>query len=268
MLVLFLFSFFMAEDVPAQIPVLPQGAQTKWVVAGPEEIVSYLIFDPATVKDRIPRFLRLITIGELAEGNVSWAEEHLEKFPAHGAWGISFVEIVRMKTFAIDGHSPRWPENGAAAFWFARVAPADPADELGPGKPFLVLEFWLPDRKYVAFMRAKGHYARFGEVRLRRDSDGKWIGSIDADGLSATCACTPAGEVEGFGARGQQVIFPPAGSGMTGMVRIAFAGHREQECTEDAFWKFRGTHPLAKGIVLGTSSFQFGYDLMGGAYRR
>jgi hypothetical protein len=253
--------------VSAQIPALPQGAQTKWVVAGPEEIVIYMIFDPATVAERLPKILRFITIKELAEGGVPWAREHLSQNPAHADWGISFIEIVRMKTFTIDGHAPHWPEHGAAALWFARVAPADPAKELGPGKPFLALEFWLPDRDYVAYMRRKGHYANYGDVRLHKDKNGKWIGSIEVDGLSAACECTPADKIQGFGSSGMQAIFPPADSGMTSFVRIAFAGHQERECGEDASWKFKGAHPLAKGMILGPTSFQFGYDLIGGAYQ-
>jgi len=264
--VLFVFTFLAAADALTEIPILPDGAQTKWVVAGPEEIVSYLIFDPATVKERLPEYLRFITIGELADGNVAWAMEHLEKFPAHADWGISFIEIVRMKTFTIDGRSPNWPKNGAAALWFARVAPADPAKDLGPGKPFLALEFWLPDRDYVAYMRDKGHYAAYGEVRLRSDADGHWLGSIEVDGLSASARCSQEDEKAGFGSAGMQMIFPPANSGITGFVRISFAGHREQSCGEGASWKFKGVHPLCKGMILGPTSFQFGYELLGGAY--
>lgn len=266
--VLFMFALFLAVAVLAQIPALPHGAQTKWVVSGPEEIVSYLVFDPTAVKERIPSFLRFITIDELADGNVPWAVEHLEKYPAHANWGISFIEIVRTKTFMIDGHSPEWPEHGAAALWFARVAPADPTSELGPGKPFLALEFWIPDRNYAAYMISKGHYASYGDVRLARDADGKWQGSIEVEGLSVIAKCSPAGNVEGSGSAGMQVIFPPLQSGITSIVRIAFAGHREQLCEEGTSWKFKGAHPLVKGMILGLSSFQFGYDLIGGAYRR
>ncbi len=266
--ILCVFFFSLAINALAQIPALPEGAQTKWVVDGPEEIVTYLIFDLATVKDLLPEYLRFITIKELADGNAPWAKEHLDNYPAHANWGISFIEIVRMKTFAIDGRSPDWPENGAAALWFARVAPADPARDLGPGKPFLALEFWLPDRDYVAYVRGKGHYAGYGDVRLRQDPAGNWLGSIQVAGLSVSAQCSPAGETAGFGSAGMQAIFPPANSGMTGFVRIAFAGHRERSCADGATWKFNGVHPLAKGMILGDSSFQFGYDLIGGAYRK
>jgi hypothetical protein len=268
LLILFVFSILPAIAAPGQIPALPEGAQTKWVVAGPEEIVSYLIFDPATVKERLPENLRFITIKELADGNVSWAQEHLEKYPAHAEWGVSFIEVVRMKTFTIDGRSPNWPGDGAAALWFARVAPADPAGDLGPGKPFLALEFWLPNRDYVAYMRSKGHYAAYGNVRLRMDAEGNWLGSIEADGLSLTAHCSPGDEIAGFGSASMQAIFPPANSGMTSVVRIAFAGHRERSCGEGASWKLKGAHPLAKGMILGPISFQSGYDLLGGAYRK
>jgi len=268
LMALIVFSFLSAMTVPAQIPALPEGAQTKWVVTGPEEIVTYMIFDPATVAERLPEYLRFITIKELAHGGVLWAMEHLEKFPAHGEWGISFVEIVRMKKFEIDGRSPHWPENGAAALWFARVAAADPAKDPGPGKPFLALEFWLPDRDYVAYMRDKGHYAAYGDVRLRRDANGAWLGSIEAKGLSAAAMCSPAGEIVGSGSAGMQMIFPPANSGISGFVRIAFAGHRIQSCAAGGTWKFKGVHPLTKGVILGSTDFQFGYDLLGGAYQK
>lgn len=257
-----------AVHAVAQIPALPEGAQTKWVVDGPEEIVTYLIFDPATVRERLPDFLRFITIKELSAGNVAWAREHLGQFPLHADWGISFLEIVRMKTFMIDGRSPEWPEDGAAALWFARVAAVDPENDLGPGRPFLALEFWIPDRDYVAYMRGKGHHASYGDARLRRAANNDWLGSIQAAGVSLSARCSPGDETAGFGSAGMQAIFPPANSGMTGFVRIAFAGHREQPCADGAAWKLSGDHPLAKGMILGASSFQFGYDLIGGAYRK
>jgi hypothetical protein len=78
----------------------------------------------------------------------------------------------------------------------------------------------------------------------------------------------PGSNVEGFGSRGMQVFFPPAQSGITNIVRVAFAGHQEQVCEQGASWKFKGTHPLVNGIILGPSSFEFGYNLIGGAYRR
>jgi hypothetical protein len=55
---------------------------------------------------------------------------------------------------------------------------------------------------------------------------------------------------------------------VTGVVRIAFAGHRERPGGKDASWTFKGVHPLAKGMMLGDTSFQFAYNLVGGAYQK
>jgi len=253
----------------AQVPALPEGARTRWVVNHPEEIVAYLAFDPAAVESRLPPALRFITLGELAAGGVGWASDYLKEHPAHGRWGISFFEIVRMGTFEIDGRAPIWPEHGAAALWCARVAPSDSTRDLGPGRPLLVLDFWMPDSAYAAYMRGREHYATFADVRLSRDPEGTWSGTVNADGLRADARCTPAGPIAGGpGSAGMQAFFPPRSSAVTGIVRIAFAGHREQECAGDASWKFNGSHPLASAIIVGPSIFEFGYDLTGGAYPR
>lgn len=252
-----------------QLPSLPDGARTHWIVKQPEEIVRYLLFDPATVERQLPPSLRFITVKELAAGGVPWAVEYLAATPSRGAWGVSFFEILRTGTFTIDAHAPSWPQNGAVAMWFARVVPADASTDLGLGQPLLVLGFWLPDSLYAADMRRNGYYAEYGDVRLRRARGGKWIGSLNIDGLSVAAECMPTGPVSGGPqSRGMQALFPPASSAVTSVVRIAFAGHREQACTEDSAWTLRGAHPLARGVFLGPSTFEFGYELAGGAYRR
>jgi hypothetical protein len=52
------------------------------------------------------------------------------------------------------------------------------------------------------------------------------------------------------------------------VVRVAFAGYCIQECGSETTWSIQGTHPLAGGVVLRPSTFQFGYDLKGGSYPR
>lgn len=85
---------FFANDACAQVPALPVGATTHWVVDQTEEVVVYVLFDPATVADRLPTNLRFITIGELATDGVGWAGDHLVEEPSHSPWGISFLEVV------------------------------------------------------------------------------------------------------------------------------------------------------------------------------
>jgi hypothetical protein len=267
LLVSFLLSALLAVEALGQMPNLPEGAQTKWVVDKPEEVVGYLTFDPATVADRLPSLLRFITVEELAAGQIPWAKEHLEECPGHAGWGISFIEIVRTRTFQIDGCSPSWAKHGAAALWCARVAPSDSVSEPGPGKPFLMLEFWMPDSLFVAYMLEKGHYASYGNVSLQENPAGRWSGSIEVDGLCVVCNCTRVRNVERAGSAGMQVFFPPALSRVTSIVRVAFAGHQECACKEDVSWRFKGVHPLVRAVMLGPSALEFGYDMRGGAYR-
>jgi hypothetical protein len=225
---------------PAAVPDLPAFARTRWVVEGPEEIVTYLAFDPDAVRDRLPSGLRFITVGELADGGVPWARELFGRRPALASWGVSFLEIVRARTFTVDGRAPCWPSHGAAALWLARVAPADPRADLGPGRLLLTLDLWIPDKAYVRYMREKGYYAGYGDVRLRRDSSGRWLGSVKGPGLIVTTACIPAGPVAGGPmSAGRQAIFPPANSTVTDTVRVAFAGHREQACGSGTSWGLR-----------------------------
>lgn len=260
-------SSLLATDVSASVPTLPGGARTEWLVAGPEELVLYLAFDPSTVQGRLPARLRFITIAELASGGVAWAKEFLGQHPTKGPWGVSFLEFVRARTFTIDGRAPAWPAHGAAALWFARVAPSDPSTDLGPGRPLLVLDFWLPDHAYVRYMGRKGYHASYGAGRLTPGARGRWSAALAVDGLTITAECTPAGPVTGGpDSTGMQAIFPPASSAATHLVRIAFAGHREQACEAAPSWTFRGSHPLASAVPLGAPSFQFGYNLRGGVY--
>lgn len=251
------------------MPALPEGAKTRWVVGQPDEIVAYVVFDPASVARQLPPQLRFITLKELATRGVRWAADHLAEHPSRGDWGVSFLEIVRMRTFTIDGRSPNWPEHGAVALWCARVAPSTGTTDLGSGRPLLLLQLWMPDRAYVGYMNGKGHHATFGDVKLERDANGKWRGSIAVAGLSVVAGCAPVGDVTGgAGAAGSQTFFPPVSSTVRTVVRVAFAGHREQECGSDSSWTIRGSHPLAGGVALSPPVFQFGYDLVGGAYRR
>ena len=269
LLVTLLCPALVAGAAAAQVPPLPEGAQTHWVVVEPQEIVAYVTFDPATVARRLPPTLRFITLGELATSGVRWATDYLADHPTHGTWGISFLELVRVGVFTIDGRGPHWPEHGAAALWFARVAPSAPATDLGPGRPFLALEFWMPDSAYAAYMRGKGHYATYGNVTLLQTSDSSWRGSVDVAGLTIVAECRPTGPVTGgAGSAGSQSFFPPHSSSVTSIVRVAFAGHRAQDCGGASAWRLHGTHPLASGVVLRPATFQFGYELIGGAYTR
>lgn len=253
----------------SQVPSLPDGARSHWVVDEPKEIVSRILFNPSTVENRLPAGLQFITVGELASDGIGWATDYLSENPGKKTWGISFLEILKTGTFTIDGLEPEWPEDGAAALWFARVTPVTPQDDPGHGRPYLALNFWMPDSEFVVTMREKGHYATFGKVTLDQDENGWWQGVIDTDDLNVVGNCLPADPVYGGSqSAGMQTIIPPDGSGVTDLVRIAFAGHRIQYCNDSSVWTISGSHPLANGVILEPFEFQFGYELTGGAYQR
>lgn len=253
----------------SQVPSLPDGAQTHWIVDQPEEIVSWVLFNPSTVENRLPSTLRFITVEEIASTGIEWAVDYLSKNPDQKTWGISFLEIVKTGTFTIDGDAPEWPDDGGAALWFARVAPVTPSVDLGEGNPFLALEFWIPDSSFAVRMRKKGHYATFGNVQLYQDADEWWQGTIEVDDLKVVAKCNPTGPVSGGPqSAGMQAIIPPKSSKVNYIVRVAFTGHRIQYCKDSSTWTINGSHPLSNGVFLEPFEFQFGYDMIGGAYQR
>jgi len=244
--------------------VAADEANRGWIVSDPQEIVGYLLFDPISVADRLPETLRFITVEELAGRGVDWAADHLADEPVHGGWGISFFEIVRMGTLTIEGRAPEWPEGGAVALWLARVAPSGAGVNPGSGTPLLMLEFWMPDAGYVEYMQDRGYHAMYGEVTLGHDAAGTWRGTVSVDGLNVSAECSPCGPITGgAGSFAQQVFVPPRSSISDAVVQLDLSGHRIQDCASGSFWEFVGTHPLASSVVLGPSTFQFGYDLRG-----
>lgn len=253
----------------ARAPDLPPGAQSRWVVGDVHEIVAYATFDPAVLAASLPDSLRFVTVDELADGQVGWAVDERDAHPERRGWGVSFVEIVRAGVFTVDGRAPRWPADGAVALWCARVAPARAEADLGPGRPLLLLGLWVPDRAYVGYLRRRGFPATYGDASLARDSLGVWRGSLEAADLHIGAACAASGPVTGgAGSAGAQSLFPPRTQPAARVIRVAFSGHRECECGPGASWDLRGGHPLAGSHVLGTPVLEYGYELVGGTYRR
>lgn len=252
--------------VQNEVPPLPDGAQTSWIVDEPVEIVGNLTFDPESVTDRLPDFLRFLTLGDLVARGNEGATALLDAHPERAAWGVSFVEIVRQETFEIDGRAPDLGEDGAVGLWVAGVVPASAENEHDAEAGRLVLDLWMPDSAYVEYMRTRGHYAAFGEVRLREDSDGAWHGSIELPNLRATVTCVPTGEPREMGSA-VNVVYPPATFSFRGLLRVAYAGHKLKKCEGPAAWSFDGRHPLGSTASGGPPTFQYGFDLVGGAYQ-
>src|SRR4029453_15889477 len=76
-----------------QVPTLPEGAQTRWVIAGNEEIAVQLLFDTARVRGPPPEGLRFGTLADVAS-RLPAAQGYLAAHPEHAQYGVSFLEIA------------------------------------------------------------------------------------------------------------------------------------------------------------------------------
>src|SRR4029450_5661921 len=97
-----------APCTQAQVPPLPEGAKTRWVIAGTDEIAVQLLFDTAGVADRLPDGLRFVTLSDVAS-KLPAAQAYLAAHPEHAQYGVSFLEIAS-GDFSIDGRKPQWPK--------------------------------------------------------------------------------------------------------------------------------------------------------------
>ncbi len=251
---------------------LPAGGTTTWLIDGAEEIVTFALFDPRAEGVSLPAGLRFVPARDTGMPEI---EEYLKQHPEHEEWAFSFVEITRSKEFVIDGKSPTLPKDGGVGLWFAPVDPSQltaeiPKDEfdaiIAPAVgSVLGLGVWVPDREYVAYMRARGHHAEFGMVTLVRDGTGAFRGEIGLDDLKVRGSALPHGEAREDPEGGVQVLFAP-GERVAGAVVVAAAnGGQHTECT--AQWSKEGSHPLSHGVFVGPTYFTT-YDapLKGSAY--
>ena len=250
---------------------LPPGGTTTWEIQELEAIVTFLIFDPKDPAVALPTGLRFASAREVEFPEL---EEHLKHHPEHSDWAFSFVEFVRPKTFLLDGKAPTFPENGGIGVWFAPVDHSKLAAEISKDgyeaviapspDAVLVLGMWVPDREYVAYMRARGHHAEYGMVTLEKDGQGTFQGEIQLSELNVKASATPQGEVRDEPAPFTQVFFEP-GKTVEKVVVIGGANSRERDCI--AAWSKHGDHPLSRGVFVGPTFLNVEGPITGSAYR-
>jgi len=250
---------------------LPAGGTTSWEIRAPEEIVTFVLFDPKARGISLPAGLRFVSA---RDAQVPGIQEYLRQHPDHAGWAFSFIEITRQKAFLIDGKGPALPKNGGIGLWFAPVDPSQLATEIPKGKfdtiigpalgAVLGLGIWIPDREYVAYMRARGHHAEYGMVTLVKDGAGAFRGEIRLNDLHVRGSALPHGEIREDPASGTQVLFAP-GKKVVHAVVIAGTNARHLACTAE--WSKSGSHPLARGVFVGPTYFTtYEAPLKGSAY--
>jgi hypothetical protein len=234
---------------------LPPGGTTSWEIRGPEEIVTFVLFDPKAPGVSLPAGLQFVSARDAQMPEV---QEHLKQHPDHAGWAFSFIEITRQKAFLLDGKAPTLPENGGIGLWFAPVDPSQLAGEIPKDRfdaiiapslgSVLGLGIWIPDREYVAYMRTRGHHAEYGMVTLVKDTAGVFHGEIKLDDLHVQNSATPHGDVREDPTSGTQVLFAPGDKVMHAVV-VAGTTALHRECAAE--WSKQGDHPLSRGVFVG-----------------
>jgi hypothetical protein len=247
--------------LPAQVPPLPEGAQTGWRIGETDEIAVQLLFDTSAAADRLPDGLRFVTLADVAS-KFPPAQEHLTAHPEHAEYGVSFLEIAAQNLFSIDGREPQWPKNGAIAIWLARVT-STKKDERVRGEEHLSLLIVVPDQAYVEYMKSKGHYAEYGDVTLRHDESGLRHGTIRTASLQVDAACTPTSDLK-TGGPSYQTIYQPRDTVKTFLI-LAYNRNRDGECKGN--WKISGENPLSKAVTVGAPVYACCGEFVGGAYK-
>lgn len=260
-----------SAPLTASAQQLPAGGTTSWEIREPEEIVTFVLFDPNEPGVSLPAGLRFVSASDAPMPAI---QEHLKGHPEHAQWAFSFIEITRQKAFLIDGKEPTLPENGGIGLWFAPVDPSQLAEKIPKDRfdtiiapsigAVLALGIWIPDREYVAYMRARGHHAEYGMVTLVKDSTGAFQGEIRLDDLRIRASALPRGNVEEGLASGTQVLFAP-GEEVVNAVVVAGANARHVVCTAE--WSKEGAHPVSSGAFVGPTYFTtYAAPLKGSAY--
>ncbi len=251
---------------------LPPGGTTSWEIQGPEEIVTFVLFDPRTPGVSLPAGLRFVSARDAGMPEV---QDHLKQHPEHADWAFSFIEITRQKAFVLDGKQPTLAKDAGIGLWFAPVDPSQLAEAIDKKRfesiiapslgAALGLGIWVPDREYVAYMRARGHHAEYGEVTLVKDDTGAFRGELRLDDLQVRATATPQGDAREDPEGGTQVLFAP-GESVVSAVVVAGSTARHRVCT--ASWSKEGNHALSRGVFVGPT-YLTTYDspLKGSAYR-
>ncbi len=263
--------FMISGSLGAVAQDLPPGGTSSWEIQELEVIVTFLIFDPKAPAAVLPKGLRFVSLRDVKAPEF---EQHLKQHPEHADWAFSFVEFVRPKAWVLDGRTLTLPANRAIAVWFAPVKhselsaelPRDRFDAVVAPSPDAVLVFglWIPDRDYVAYMRARGHHADFGAVTLVKDSEGAIQGELQLANLNVKATATPHGDVRSEPDPFTQVFFEP-GKTVENVVVLAGRDARERDCKAE--WSKTGNHPLARGVFLGPTFLTIEGPLRGSAYR-
>lgn len=263
--------------VIAQFGVLPSGAVSVSRMGPADEILLYLMFDPAIAQDLLPEGLRFLTLEEFANRGDSSMADYLRSHPEHKDWARSYFEIIRTPNLEYDGYKAQLKRRGGMAIWYANVVRTDLSDIRPKGWQSLALGTWVSDKKLVEHMRTKGYPVEYARIEYWQDGSGTIRGKLKTNDLRVGGQCKLAGspkpadlgEPPTF-----QTVWTPGTVARTFEV-VTFYGHLRQDCSA-ADWQIDGEHRLAKafrkramgGLEISGTEYYSNYVLSGGLYRR
>ena len=264
--------------VRAQFGELPAGAVSSSSMGPADEMVLYILFDPARARGLLPEGIRFRTLEEIARRPDAAAfAEHLRLHPEQKGWAFGFFEIIHPASLEYDGYTAQLGARGGMAVWYAFVGRADTTDARPRGYQMLSIGTWLSDKQLVHLMREKGYPAAYAEVEFRQDRSGNVRVRLKNSSLDVRGRCQLAGApyLPDFGKPPfMQTVWTPRSLSSTFEI-ITFYGHAQQDCRAPV-WQISGTNLLAEAFrnraagvqdISGTDYYAH-YVLRGGLYRR
>jgi hypothetical protein len=266
------------EVARAQFGELPPDAISSSMMGSADEIVLYIMFDPAIAQDLLPEGIRFRTLEEIARRpDSAVVADYLRSHPERKGWARSFMEIIHPSSLEYDGYTAQLGVRGGMAIWYAYVARTDQSDTRPKGWQTLSLETWLSDKKLAERMRAKGYPAEYAQIEFWQDRSGVVHGKLKNRDLKVRGQCRLVGEAykPDFGEPPFiQTIWTPRPLATTFEI-VTFYGHAQQNCTAAA-WQIKGEDRLVKafrnraggGAEINGTDYYGHYILRGGLYRR
>lgn len=255
---------------------LPPGAVSHSQMHGASEVLTYVIFDPAPFRARLPAGTDFVTLKQVAARSPDVAA-YLQDHPERETWAWSVFEIIGVKSMAYDGLAARLGPNGGMAVWYPAIRRLDHADARAKGYNELALGAWVSDRRLAAHMRARGYPIDYGRIRFGYDGKGL-SAALQAPGLKVGVSCRFSGPRFtpdwGRSPYTYQTLWTPPDRADTFEV-VVWGGHQDRACS-GASWRAAGSHPFAVafrdrplgGEYVSNTEAAFDYELKGGLYRR
>jgi hypothetical protein len=260
----------------AQFGELPPAAVSASQMGKADELVLYIMFDPAIAHDLLPEGLRFRTLEEIAKRGNSDAVDYLRSHPEHQGWARSFFEIIHTESLEYDGYKARLGVRGGIAVWYANVVRIDSSDTRPKGGQYLALGTWLSDKKLVEHMKAKGYPAEYAEIEFWQDPSSVVHGKMKAEGLQVNGQCRLSSDPykpTWDAPPNFQTIWTPRPLGRTFEI-VTYFDHIQRDCSA-AEWQLKGSNRLVKafgsrakgGKRISGTDYYGNYILRGGLYR-